>query len=99
MLNELQQAFEMTSDGKSVKAAEQILNRLRTVPEYPTLLLTYLNESQMFNGKLLAAIELKIWCDAYKVYLWWLFRICKNLSDRSIRTSSKMLRQICCSHF
>lgn len=67
MQKELEQAFEMANYGSSVKAAEEILGRLRKAPEYPLLLLSHLNEAPTFNGKLKAAIELKIWCDAYKV--------------------------------
>lgn len=67
MQKELEHAFELVGNGSSVKAAENMLGKLRRSFEYPMLLISYLNESQSFNGKLRAAIELKIWCDAYKV--------------------------------
>ena len=62
MLNELEQAFEMVNCGSSVKLAEETIKRMRQMPDYPMLLLSHLNDSKTFQGKLRASIELKIWC-------------------------------------
>lgn len=80
----------MANYGNSVKAAEQILNKLRSYPEYPMLLLSHLNESPTFNGKLMAAIELKTWCDAYKVIVIFELRIWNNLKGNNTSISLKI---------
>lgn len=45
------------------------LAKLKNNVEYPLLLIAYMKDSFVFDSKLRAAIELKLWCEKYKVFV------------------------------
>ena len=77
---QLNTAFKLVSqpNNQSIKEGEHLLNLLKKDKTYPIALLHYMNSSNIGpDGKLRAAIELKLWCEFFKVFLV-LFRISKN---------------------
>lgn len=69
---ELQEAFNLVSNPntQSIRNGEALLKKLKTNNiNYPMFLLNYMKENNNFEGKLRAAIELRIWTEDYKVTL------------------------------
>lgn len=67
---ELQEAFNLVSNPntQSIRNGEALLKKLKTNnTNYPIFLLNYMKDSNNFEGKLRAAIELRIWTEDYKV--------------------------------
>lgn len=66
---ELEHAFSYFEqhDNQSIKSGEALLSKLRSIIDYPILLLTFMRNTDTKVGKLRAAIELRIWCENYKV--------------------------------
>lgn len=64
MQKDLEYAFDLVQqyDNQSIKKGESIIAKLKSNIDYPILLLTYMSQCDQYNGKLRAAIELRIWC-------------------------------------
>lgn len=72
MEGELSRAFQMVSqpDNLVIKQGEHLLASLKKEGAYPLALLHYINNPAISDeGKLRAAIELRLWCQYYKVLL------------------------------
>jgi hypothetical protein len=70
MEGELNQAFSLVSkhDNASIKQGEHLLSILKKESSYPLALLQYMgNPAISDDGKLRASIELRLWCQYYKV--------------------------------
>lgn len=67
---ELNKAFHLVSqpNNQAIKEGENMLNFLKKDQGYPIALLQYMNAPAVPpEGKLRAAIELKLWCEFFKV--------------------------------
>ncbi len=91
MQKELEHAFSLVSrqNNQSIKEGEALLNKLKSNIDYPILLLSYLKDSITYEGKLRAAIELRIWSDNYKVLIY-IVRIWNNFSEPLIQISFRI---------
>lgn len=69
LTNELQQAFNLVSNPNNqlIQNGEAMLKKLKMNADYPLHLLKYMKENHNNVGQLRAAIELRIWCEDYKV--------------------------------
>lgn len=94
---ELEYAFDLVSkpDNSLIKQGQNQLHKLKSNTNYPMLLLSYLKDSIGYDGKLRASIQLRIWCDNYKVHVS-SFRICRNFSATPTSPPSRMSRPIYC---
>lgn len=100
MLQDLNEAFKLVNEtnNQAIKAGEAILAKMRNNINYPNLLFTCLKDSSIDVQKLRASIELRIWCESYKVYLS-LFRTWKSLKEMPIKEKFKISKLTYCLLF